>query len=597
VTVEPEWSQTNRQRELFLSSAERQPAVSVSTAIAASWQRSRLSGLNPDVFTPQYSAPDSEQHRRLLRAVGPVVQRLQEQLSGCSMAVIVADSCARIVDRWVDDVELERHLDRIMLAPGYSYAEDSVGTNAIGTALEQGRPSTVVGAEHFAGLLQNMACAAALVRDPRTGRVIGVIDLTARRRSFTPLMLVVGLQTVRDVESRLCDEASLDERVLLSRFLKATRHTHRPVVAISRHVLIENTTAADLLGVTDHGVLIQEVRRLHEETTPHDVTVQMANAAGITARLQPVFDGGRFVGAVAMLDRRSRSISSLHAGPGASNGDGCARVRRVPLVGRSNAWTTAVAEAAVAAGGRRRLLIEGEPGVGKLALARAMHELHCSDEPFVVRDAADTAAVDMTDWIEDTASVLAGPPATVAIRHVELLDATVTQKLAQTIDRTSDNSAVWLIATIRTGHLNSRPPLIDRFPNTVAIPPLRQRVADVPLLIEHFLADRKCAPGVVSALVAQHWHGNVRELRELLHSICEPPDHGAPISLTDLPFHYRLRRPRGLAPLHQAQFNAIVDALAICRGNKARAAQRLGISRSSLYRKMEAFEIPGTWGC
>jgi len=126
MTVESQCSQTDRQRELFLSSAEGQAPVSVSTAIAASWQRSRVSGLNPDVFTPRYSAPESDPHHRLRRAVGPVLQVLQEQLSGCSMAVVVADRRAQIIDRWVEDEQLERQLDRIMLAPGYSYAEESV---------------------------------------------------------------------------------------------------------------------------------------------------------------------------------------------------------------------------------------------------------------------------------------------------------------------------------------------------------------------------------------------------------------------------------------------------------------------------------------
>ena len=539
MTVESQCSQTDRQRELFLSSAEGQAPVSVSTAIAASWQRSRVSGLNPDVFTPRYSAPESDPHHRLRRAVGPVLQVLQEQLSGCSMAVVVADRRAQIIDRWVEDEQLERQLDRIMLAPGYSYAEESVGTNAIGTALEEGRPSTVVGAEHFAGLLQNMACAAALVRDPRTGRVLGVIDLTAMRRHFTPLMLVVGLQTVRTVEGRLFDEASLDERVLLSRFIKATRHTHRPAVAISHQVMIENASAADLLEVTDHAVLRQEVQRVRDDATPQDFTVLIENGGGITGRVQPVLDGERFVGALAMFDRQSRSSRSPRTRPSVSNGAGSALVGRVTLVGRSNAWTTVVAEAGDAARDRRRVLIEGERGVGKLAVARAMHELRGGDEPFVVRDAADTATENMSEWIAHTAAVLAGPRATVTIRHLELLDATVTQKLAETIDRMPEDSPIWLVATVTAGGPGLRPPLIDRLPNTIQIPPLRQRVADVPLLIEHFLAGQRCPPSVMSALVAQRWRGNVRELRELLHSVCKRLDpgclhrpHGPPIAVS-----------------------------------------------------------------
>jgi transcriptional regulator of acetoin/glycerol metabolism len=133
--------------------------------------------------------------------------------------------------------------------------------------------------------------------------------------------------------------------------------------------------------------------------------------------------------------------------------------------------------------------------------------------------------------------------------------------------------------------------LLDRFPNTMVVPPLRQRADDVPVLIEHFLGKRGCAPGVLSALVAQQWPGNVRELRELLHFLCMEREGGARLRLTDLPPEYRLRRPRGLTFFEQAEFSAIVDALSACRGNKLHAAKRLGISRSSLYRKMGAFGI------
>jgi transcriptional regulator with AAA-type ATPase domain len=178
----------------------------------------------------------------------------------------------------------------------------------------------------------------------------------------------------------------------------------------------------------------------------------------------------------------------------------------------------------------------------------------------------------------------------VTIRHLELLDATVAQKLAQAIDRMADQSEVWLAATITAGVLSAQASLLDRFPNTLVIPPLRQRADDVPVLIEHLLGKRRCAPGVVSALVAQQWRGNVRELRELLHVLCMQRE-GGPIRLTDLPPGYRQRRPRGLTLLEQAEFSAIVDALSVCRGNKLHAAKRLGISRSSLYRKMDAFEI------
>lgn len=578
-------------RERFYSSAEPEPPVSVRGAIAKSWQRSRLSGVQPDGFAPPYAIPGTEHERRLLRTLRPVLQRLGEQLSGCSTAVVVADARAQIADRWVEDDQLERQLDRIMLATGFSYAEDHVGTNAIGTALEQGGSATVAGGEHFADALQGMACAAAPVHDPRTGRVLGLIDVTAMHRDFSPLMLPLVLQAAANVERRLVDEASVDERVLLARFLQAARRTRRPVVSMNDHVLIENPAAAELLDAHDHAVLWEVVRRAREAPTAPEAILQLGHGEAITARFRSIVDGGQFVGELVVLDPQAPPRSSLRTRPGNPGAARSAPTHLPLLVGRSSAWAETVAKAAHYAQGRGRVLLEGHPGVGKLAVARAMHELRGGDGAFVVRDAADMATEGVAAWTDHTKGVLAGPPATVTIRHLELLDATAAQKLAWAIDRMADQSEVWLAATITAGVLGARAPLLDRFPNTMVVPPLRQRLDDVPVLIEHFLGKRGCAPEVLSALVAQQWPGNVRELRELLHFLCMEREGGAPLRLTDLPPEYHLRRPRGLTLLEQAEFSAIVDALSACRGNKLHAAKRLGISRSSLYRKMGAFGI------
>ena len=195
----------------FLSSTEPEPSVSVRAAFAKSWQRSRLSGVKPGRFAPPYAVIGAEQEQRLLRAVRPVLQRFAEQLSDCRMSVIVTNPQASIADRWVANRHLERQLDRIMLAAGFSYAEEHVGTNAIGTAVEQGCPVAVAGGEHFADALQDMGCAAAPIRDPRSGRVLGIIDVTSVHRDFNPVMPPLVLQAAADVEQRMVDEASIGE--------------------------------------------------------------------------------------------------------------------------------------------------------------------------------------------------------------------------------------------------------------------------------------------------------------------------------------------------------------------------------------------------
>ena len=68
------------------------------------------------------------------------------------------------------------------LAPGFSYAEEHVGTNGIGTALEGGGPARVFGHEHYVEHLEEFACTGVPVRHPVTHKVLGVVDLTCWRR-------------------------------------------------------------------------------------------------------------------------------------------------------------------------------------------------------------------------------------------------------------------------------------------------------------------------------------------------------------------------------------------------------------------------------
>src|SRR5580698_2206683 len=71
-----------------------------------------------------------------------------------------------VLTRLTADHDLERALDGIKLAPGFSYAEERVGTNGIGTALESGGPAHVFGHEHYAETLEGLACAGVPIHDP-----------------------------------------------------------------------------------------------------------------------------------------------------------------------------------------------------------------------------------------------------------------------------------------------------------------------------------------------------------------------------------------------------------------------------------------------
>jgi len=144
------------------------------------------------------------------------------------------------------------------------------------------------------------------------------------------------------------------------------------------------------------------------------------------------------------------------------------------------------------------------------------------------------------------------------------------------------------------------------------IPPLRERIDDIPLLVDHFIrkhgpqqgkGDYRFGSAAMEALQLHAWPGNVRELENAVQGALLMAT-GSTIGLEDLPLSVRegavvlgqSRTPENLHELlrnHQelVERKAIAEALAQCGGHQTRAAKRLGIGRTTLMRKMKKHGI------
>ena len=131
--------------------------------------------------------------------------------------------------------------------------------------------------------------------------------------------------------------------------------------------------------------------------------------------------------------------------------------------------------------------------------------------------------------------------------------------------------------------------------------PLRQRPEEIPCLVEHFVARhnaragarRRLSPELVAALARYRWPGNVRELRHVVESMLVLADSDV-LTPADLPAEISRETSRGAAtlapddplPLAEVERRHIARVLAACGGHRAQAAQMLGISQRTLYRKI-----------
>ena len=190
------------------------------SGILASWQRCQASGLGPaDVDLPY--APDMESEELLLRASAPVLERLHAMLVDTPVCAVLSDAAARILVRRAGEPGLNRHLDAVQLVEGFSYHEADAGTNGIGTAVAEGRPAVVLAGEHFADRFLAFACAGVPIRDPFSGRIRGVVDLTSWRRDASPLMAALAAEAAQNIEMRLLEQYSVRERALLAQARRA----------------------------------------------------------------------------------------------------------------------------------------------------------------------------------------------------------------------------------------------------------------------------------------------------------------------------------------------------------------------------------------
>ena len=169
-----------------------------------------------------------------------------------------------------------------MLIPGFSYAEDVVGTNGIGTALESGGPTHVFGHEHYAERLEGMACAGVPLRDPVSGKTVGVIDLTCWRRDADPLMLSLVKSTADQLSQALTETSNSRDLRLLQEYTRACRHTGGIVLALGNDVVMLNDHARRALSPADQAALISQAT---ESSPPRHGRRGGARAGAVTVDL------------------------------------------------------------------------------------------------------------------------------------------------------------------------------------------------------------------------------------------------------------------------------------------------------------------------
>ena len=596
--------------------------------VVASWMRSQQFGIDPGGRAAPISATGAAMQRLRLRnadlltAASGVFSRVSDMFSGSRSIMLLTDAEGVVLNAVGDSLTLEQG-EAIHLTHGGQWSEDVIGTNGIGTALATGRPAQVHAAEHFCDGIKGWTCAGCPIFEPGTGATLGVVNISGPPATFQRNNLSLASSTARQIELLLGEQANIERMRLLE-------------VCLDR---MSEADIAGLVAIDRRGRLVHRTGRVPslvavgQRIPGIDDTMEVARWAdrlpeGLRADwFTPVSIDGRPIGAmlvVPTLPRTPRSPPSGDARPAAFRA----------IVGTSPALMATIERASRLVGKQVPVLIEGETGTGKELFARAIHGEPSERRPFIVFDCGavgkDLLSAELFGYVRGafTGAVSEGRPGrfelanggTLCLDEIGELPLDLQPFLLRVLEdgviyRLGDGNARRV--TVRVIAMTNRDLRAEveagRFRRdlyhrigitTVRPPPLRDRIGDVQCLVNHFntmlaerhgVAKRQFGEEAMRLLNAHTWPGNVRELRNMVESqllLVDQPGVRPDDLLAELHLSHQPLQSSAPAPppttLQAAEQTAIQQALQMHQGNLAAAARFLGVSRSTLYRKIGA---------
>ncbi len=562
----------------------------VRDAILASWVRSRQFHIAAEPFEPPFvDRPDSES--KLEHSAESVLAATSAQFASEPASLILTDADGVVLDRRIADPGLRRKLDRVRLMPGFSYAERFAGTNGIGTALEARGPAQVFGHEHYVEHLEDLACAGAPIHHPVTGKVVGLVDLTCWRRDANRMMAAVVATLAQRIGEALLADTGHRELALLRDYMAACRRGAGPVLAVSNDLVMLNDVARHLIDPRDQAPLLGTAIEALTDGKPRVVTLVLPSGGTARMHCKPSWHEHAQTGGIVQVQlfpplpsTGRRLVGSLPAG-WARNG----------AHGTSPRWLKCLTAVDRQVQTGEWLDVHGEPGVGKVTVVRAAALSAAPGTRIRVFDGADPA----DGWLDEVDTELHGESGTIVLRHVDLLPGASWPVLTEALLAARDRPhRPWVVLT-RTTRAQVDPRLvrlIGCFPNSVEVPPLRHHLDDLPDLVAGLLArlskgdDLRCSAEAMRVLLRLEWAGNIAQLLTILQKTAERRRTGT-ITESDLPAECRATSRRVLTPMESIERDAIVDALTGANGNRAQAAQHLGMSRATIYRKIRQYGV------
>jgi sigma-54 dependent transcriptional regulator, acetoin dehydrogenase operon transcriptional activator AcoR len=615
--------------------------------ITSSWERCVRNQVDPlkketrVVYENSSLLEKKEQYQFFLDIARPYMEEMFRYFSDEDMSVVLCDQDGIILEGKAN-ANTWRILERHRFQPGADWSEQVAGTNAIGTALMEKKPVQVFSAEHFCEGWHPWVCSAAPIRDPFTEQIIGVLNMTGKKRLVQAHDIFLVVSQAQKIQQAI--GFHLMQQNIFS-FESVLDNIHDPFVIfdmdgrITRH----NDAARFLLGIK-----IGERIESYMDTPIYRKDLKDLSNKGMQAlfrgkdgtdwriRIQPYKMGTYLFGGMAIFQKMGSKTSVQVRLKGNST-----RYCFNHLLTKEPSMIKLIKLARKASFSDKTVLITGETGTGKEVLAQSIHAygprrqgpfvgVNCgaiprelvASELFGYEGGAFTGAKSQGKkgkfLLADKGTIfldeIGDLPLDAQVCLLRVLEERAVFPIGGTEPIPVDVRVIAathkdLKKEVKKG--NFREDLYHRL-NVISlsVPPLRERRGDISLLVESFLRDAcegKDCPQIEDEVWrifhSYQWPGNIRQLKNVVEQAIFHSD-GEVITINDLPKELLVGMEKPSTDLSKAPESnkwtgrrkkltreILIEVLKKTNGCVSEAARLLNVSRMTIYRKLKEFGL------
>lgn len=562
----------------------------------------------------------------------PVIEDLFNQIKGTQHLITLSDNKGRII-HLKGDYKIESQAQQMNFVRGADWSEKSAGSNAIGTSLAVGQPVQILSHEHYCEGVHPWACSAAPIRDPLTRKILGVIDLTGPSETAQPHSLTVVQSVSSLIEQRLLQSSY---KVLEHLHYKYEQVKNKPsavhVIVLDErlHVVQADAECLSLLRLNHWGELwnSDELKQLKKSLLENERLEYEWDIPSLKLKvfIKSILLNTERVGFVFCFEK----MYQFH--PSDANRETVLK----GVIGNSTVMNNIIKKAQVISDANVPVLLTGESGTGKEVFAYAIHQKSPrKNEPFIAINcgAIPDNLISSELFGYEPGAFTGGNPKGKVGKFEEANNGTI---LLDEIGEMPLDLQVHLLRVlqekeiVRIGSSKSIPINVRIIAATnkdltnlieeglfrsdlyfrlnvveLHLPPLRKRDGDIQLLCHFFMKElahthEKPVPTmddeVLQLFQQYHWPGNIRELMNVMEYAVLFSDENH-ISVSSLPKSLvnKVKQPKktnnDLSPLEQKEKEKLMQLMAETNGNLSEVARRCKIARTTLYRKIEKYNL------